>query len=217
MIVRSALGQTIDPTVYPAEDRIGETEWHRAVCMLLWQLTRRWIADRGIAAHVGSNQFVYWAQHEPTRNVAPDLYVIPDLVAPPHGLDIVKTWEHGTPSFALEVVSTDWRKDYEQAPPRYDEMGVRELVVYDAEAPRTRTPERCRFQVFRRVARRGLVRVEHTNADRIRSKVLSVWLREVHDGEVPFLRVASGPEGNTVLQTPDEEIATLRAELAKRR
>ena len=193
---------------------MGETEWHRLVCLLLWELATRWVAQRKTRAHVGSNQFVYWVQHEPTRSVAPDLYVLPGVDVGPEGLDVIKTWELGVPTLAVEVVSTDWRKDYRDGPRRYDELGIRELVIFDAKAPRAKQPERVRWQVFRRVARRGLVRVEATNADRIRSKVLGAWLREVGAGGAVRLRVASGALGDELVPTAEEERTLERDEAA---
>ncbi len=211
--VKTAIARGVDdPTVYPAEDHMGETEWHRAVCLLLWVLARRWAAQRKLRVHVGSNQFVYWAQHEPTRSLAPDLYVIPGLEVGPEGLDVVKTWEHGVPSLVVEIASIDWRKDYEDAPRRCDEMGVRELIVFDAKAPRARQPERVRWQLFRRVGRRGLVRVEATNDDRIRSRVLGAWLREVGKGGAQRVRIATGTKGDTLVPTDEEVLDAVAAE-----
>lgn len=235
--MRAAVHGEHDPTVYPAEDHTGETEWHRVVCLLLWEVARRWMASRDPGAHVGSNQFIYWAQYEPTRSVAPDLYVLPRAKPGPEGFDVIKTWEHGAPTLAVEIVSIDWRKDYRDGPGRYDELGVRELVIFDAKAPRAKHPERFRWQVFRRVARRGLVRVEATNTDRVRSKVLSAWLREVGKGGAVRVRVATGATGEDLVPTREEahdeaarardeerarrlaaeaEIARLRAVLARR-
>lgn len=69
--------------------------------------------------------------------VAPDLYIVPGL-APRSRLDSIQTWLDGrVPSFALEIVSQDEVKDYVLAPERYDELGVRELVIpTEAEAER---------------------------------------------------------------------------------
>ena len=91
--MRSAFARrgVADPTVYPAEDHTGETEWHRAVCLLLWDLAKRFVEDRRRKAHVGSNQFVHWVQHNPGRCVAPDVYVLPNASPGPDGLDVVKT------------------------------------------------------------------------------------------------------------------------------
>lgn len=196
---------------------MGETEWHRAVCLLLWSIAQRWAAGRKRPVHVGSNQFVYWVQHEPTRNIAPDLYVIPGLEVGDEGLEVVKTWEHGVPSLVVEIVSGDWRKDYEQVPVRCDELGARELIVFDAKAPRARRPERVRWQVFRRIGRRGFVRVEAHNGDRVKSRELGAWLREVGKGGRLRVRIATGPAGETLLPTEEEVLARERDEAARER
>jgi hypothetical protein len=219
-----------DPTIYPSEDRMGESVWHEAVRALLKAVLVRFFEMRRRAEHVGSNQFVYWVQHAPTRSVAPDVYVLPECDGDFDDLSVVKTWEVGAPTFALEIVSDDWQKDYRDAPRDYDALGVEELVVFDRAAPRKRSPERVRWQVFRRVRRHGLVRVEVTNDDRVRSKVLGAWLREVGHGASLRIRVGIGPEGGKLVPTVDEdldakarelvraerEIARLREELARR-
>ena len=69
-------------------------------------------------ALVGGNQFIYWVQYEPTRTIAPDLYLLPG-VDPELAISSWKVWETGVvPSFALEIVSDDLKKDYEQVPRR---------------------------------------------------------------------------------------------------
>ena len=208
----TAVARSLDPTVYPTEDGMGETEWHRMVCLLLWSLVRRWVRARGLRAHVGSNQFVYWAQHEPTKNIAPDLYVVPGLEVGPDGLDVLKTWEHGVPSLVVEIVSTDWRKDYEDMPRRCAELGVRELIVFDAKAPRARQPERVRWQIFRQVKRRGLVRVEVGTGDRVRSKALGAWLRAVPEHGSLRIRIGTGATGDVLVPTDEEDVARERDE-----
>jgi hypothetical protein len=219
-----------DPTIYPEDDGMGESAWHEAVRALLKAILVRFFDLRRRSEYVGSNQFVYWAQHAPTRSVAPDLYVLPGFTGDLDDLGVVKTWEVGAPTFALEVVSDDWQKDYRDAPKDYDALGVEELVVFDRRAPRKRSPERVGWQVFRRVRRHGLVRVEVTNEDGVRSKVLGAWLREVGHGAGLRLRVGTGPEGHRLVPTVEEdldakgralgaaerEIARLRAQLSKR-
>jgi hypothetical protein len=141
---------------------------------------------------------------------------VPGLTVGPEGLDVLKTWEDGVPSLVVEIVSTNWRKDYEDAPRRCDEMGVRELIVFDAKAPRARQPERVRWQVFRRVARRGLVRVEVSGGDRVRSKVLGAWLRAVGERGSLRVRLGTGPNGESIVPTDDEVLARERDEERER-
>lgn len=202
--------------VYPETDDMGEHEIQRLIAELLRPLLDRYLVKRGRPAHVGADQFIYWEEHNPTRRLAPDVYVLPGVdrhVVIPSW----KTWETGiVPSFALEIVGSDITKDYLDGPAEYSKLGVTELVVFDPHATST-SRTRVRFQVFRRVAKRGLVRVEVSQGDRVRSKVLKVWLRSVTvDGSVR-IRLAEGPEGDTLFPTEAEaERAEKEAERAEK-
>ncbi|HEU4410213.1 MAG TPA: Uma2 family endonuclease [Polyangiaceae bacterium] len=194
-----------DPTVYPASDDMGEPTLELFIRLVLVPLLERYLAARGLTAFVGSNQFIYWAQFEPTRSVAPDLYVVPGL-APRTQFDSIQTWLDGrVPSFALEIVSHDKRKDYVHAPERYAELGVRELVIYDPKASRRRGVG-VTWQVYRRLSKRGFVQVEATGGDRVRSKVLGCVLREVRGaGGALELRLGVGARGDELVPTEAEE------------
>jgi hypothetical protein len=191
-----------DPTVYPVEEKVGEDTLQRLIVELLRPLVERWLAQRGVQALVGADQFIYWKQFDPLQRVAPDVYVLPG-VSPDTYVSAWKTWESGiVPSFCFEVVSGDWRKDYAEAPPRYDAIGIAELVVFD---PRfAERSDGLRWQVYRRLARRGFVRVEATNADRVRSKVLGCWLRAVGDEREVRVRLAAGARGDELVPTAEE-------------
>jgi hypothetical protein len=149
------------------------------------------------------------------------VYVLPG-VSPDIAPACWKVWETGVvPSFALEVMARDGRKDQERSPLRYDELGVRELVVFDPYVDEA--SGRVRFRVFRRDDQRGLVQTEATNADRIRSEVLGCFLRAIGEGPALRLRIATGAEGETIVPTDAEradtaeaEVARLRAELERR-
>ena len=225
-----------DPTVYPSEDHMGEGSLQRFISELFRALLERWLAARGAPTFVGANQFIYWTQFNPKRSIAPDVFVLPG-VKPGIKIDSWKTWEHDVaPSFALEVVSQDeYLKDYRDGPPSYDDMGVQELVILDPEY-RNAPADRLLFQVYRRLPKRGLVRVEATNDDRVRSRVLGCHLRAVGaDLDTLRLRLATGPKGDVLFPTAEEaeraaqataeaarvtadaEIAQLRAEIERLR
>jgi len=213
-----------DPTFYPESEKVPDPPLNRKVGVLLEELVRRWLAERGETAYVGGDQFIYWVQYQPTRAIAPDVYVLPGI-DPETDVRVWKLWEHAVvPSLAVEVVGLDVRKDYEVAPLRCEEIGVRELVVYDPD--HTDGAERARFQVWRR--RRGtLVRVERTDTDRVRSAVLGCFIREVGSGGRRRLRLATGRHGERLFPTVEElreeerrgreeaeaELARLRAEV----
>jgi Uma2 family endonuclease len=226
----SAPAETLDdPTIYPTTDNMGEGSLQRFISELFRGLVERWLATtKKKPSFVGANQFIYFHKFHPKRCIAPDVFVLPG-VRPGIKIDSWKTWTTGvTPSFALEVVSKDFEKDYRDAPGLYEEMGVRELVIFDPEYEDDLS-ERLRFQVYRRLPKRGLVRVEVTNEDRVRSRVLGCHLRSVgEDLDNVRLRIATGPTGENLVPTELEaarealaeaeaENASLRAELLKLR
>jgi hypothetical protein len=115
------------------------------------------------------------------------------------------------------VVSQDWLKDYRDSPEPYAELGVRELMIFDPEWAE-RPSERLRWQVYRRLAKRGFVRVEANNGDRVRSKVLGCWLRAVGDDlDSLRLRLATGPQGEALVPTADEALALAEQRLRTER
>jgi Uma2 family endonuclease len=209
-IVRaSAKGSSsFDPTIYPVEEKVGEDILQRWIVELLRPLIERWLNQRGVEALVGADQFIYHQQHNPTLRVAPDIYVLPGV--PPHArVTSWKIWDRGiVPSFALEIVSRDWEKDYFEAPEQYRAMGVEELVVFDP-APE-RHPEGVTWQVFRRVLDRPLARVDVSDDDRIRSAALGCFLRTVGTGDGIRLRIGAGPDGNDLFPTGEEAERTAK-------
>ena len=219
-----------DPTHYPVDDAMGESILHKLIVELLRPLVERWLDERAAPTFVGANQFIYWVQHEPTRSVAPDLYVLPGV---PRDAPVKawKVWETGlVPSFALEIVSNDVEKDYWLSPARYADLGILELVVFDPES--SSSPERVRWQVFRKSAG-GLVLEERTDSESVRSTELGCWLRSVGNGPSVRIRLCTGARGEILVATEAEaeraareaeevrraeaeaEVARLRAELAR--
>ena len=196
-----------DPTYYPTSDNMGEGTLHRVIVALLHALVIDWMRSKKKRVFVGADQFIYYRQHAPTVSVAPDVYLLPG-VAPETHFSSWKIWERDgiAPSFAFECASDDWLKDHRDGPPKYDEIGTAELVIYDPsylEAP----SERLRWQVWRRVGKRGLVRVEGTNGDRVKSKELGCWLRVVDDR----VRLATGDRGDAIVPSAEERAASAEA------
>jgi Uma2 family endonuclease len=190
-----------DRTVYPIEDDMGEGSLQRFISELLRVLVERWLEAKGKPTFVGADQYFYWEQYNPRECIAPDVYVLPG-VAPGIAVGAWKVWETGiAPSFALEVVSQDVDKDYLKSPAKYARLGVEELVVFDPE--HGRDPARFLFQVFRK-SKRGLICVEATNADRVKSKILGCHLRAVGTGDDSRLRIATGFKGETLFPTDVE-------------
>lgn len=217
-------GAKAAPIIYPETDRMGEGELQRLIAELLRPLLADFLASRGLIAHVGADQFLYFVEGFPTERIAPDIYVLPGVeqsrVEPSW-----KLWElDAPPAFVLEVVSRDVAKDYEDVPVACDRMGVEELIVFDPEAPLAagrvvrRDVERVRFQLFQRREGR-LARVTATNDDRIESRWLGAWVRAVGQGTQVRLRVGVGSDGDELVPTAGEraEIEKARAETEKAR
>jgi Uma2 family endonuclease len=201
--------KAVDPTFYPEEERVGEDMLQRWIMELLRPLLQHWLTRRGIKAFIGADQFIYWRQHDAHARVAPDIYVLPG-VDPCTRVRSWKVWlDRVVPSFALEIASQDWEKDYYEMPPRYAELGVRELIIFDPGW--NEHPEGVCWQVFRPVGKRGLVRVEAANADRVRSKVLRCWLRATGVDRELRVRIAVGARGDELIPTAEEREAIERA------
>ena len=196
---------------YPATDHMGEDFLQRIIAEELRPLIARWLRARRVRAFTGADQFIYWVPGDPTQRVAPDVYVLPkvDPDAVPSSWQL---WEVGSaPSFALEIVSRDVQKDYDDAPALYSAMGAKELVIFDPGAT-SRSRTRVRWQVYRRLARRGFVRVAQTMDDRVEVASLGAWLVAVGSGRAVRLRVGMGVGGEDLFRTEAVEERAAREE-----
>ncbi|MFO0604500.1 MAG: Uma2 family endonuclease [Polyangiales bacterium] len=196
--------------VYPETDHMGEHETQFQIAVRLVPLVVAWLALKGVTARVAGDQFWYFVKGEPKHCRAPDVYVVEGVAQDAADRAVWKTWEGHHPAFALEVASDDWKKDYDDAPPAYDAMRCKELVIFDPGAtPRSR--KRIRWQVYRRVRGRGFVRVFAGQGDRVESRVLGCWVRLVDEGGNPRLRLATAPHGDELVPTDAERAAAERA------
>lgn len=204
---------------YPSTDHIGQHELRWFITELLRPLIERYLKERGVVAHVGADTFFYFVKGDPTQRFAPDVYVLPG-VRQELAVSSWKLWD-GTPapSFALEVVTSDALKDYEDVPFVCGRVGVAELVLFDPEA-KPISKKRARLTVFRRGSE-GFRLVERTHGDRVFSESLGCFVRVVGEGAAVRLRLALGPKGDELFPTAAEvaeaaeaEVARLRAELA---
>ena len=182
---------------------MGEGELQRMICELLRPMLARFLADQGRVAHVGADTFFYLRKGEPSQVIAPDVYVL-DGVPQERLARSYKMWE-GTPPpvVAIEVVSRDIAKDYDDAPRIHEALGTRELIVFDPEPGGRR---RVSWQVFRRSARGVLDLVRRTDADRVACRSLGCWLRSVGEGDELRLRIGVGPRGKAIVPTQEERL-----------
>lgn len=177
---------------YPVCDDVVETGFHAFAIRLLVELFEGYFAAAGRPNLVLGNQFFYYKRGDPRAVVAPDVYVIEDDDRPATSVESWKTWEPDfkAPTLAIEIVSERHHKDYADAMlERYQQLGVRELVRYDAEGGRRRKREL--FAHFVRDEQGQLVR-QPVFGERVHLVAFDVWLVRQPD---QTLRLGVGPRG----------------------
>ncbi len=198
---------------YPETDNMGEHELQRLIMEVLRPLVEAWLRAQGRVAHAGADTFMYYVEGDPTQRLAPDVYVL-EGVPQERVVSSWKLWElDAGPAFALEVVSGDVLKDYEDAPALHGHIGTQELILFDPEATPA-SKRRHRWTVYRR-GPAGFRFVEETHGDRVRSDVLGCFLRAVGDGTEMRARLAIDPRGDELVPTAREECARAEAERAR--
>lgn len=81
---------------------------------------------------VAGNLLIYFEKGDPTKRVAPDVFVAFDVLD--HSPMSYKLWERGkAPGFVLELGSpSTWREDLGRKRDIYERLGVREYWLFDA-------------------------------------------------------------------------------------
>jgi Uma2 family endonuclease len=183
------------PLHFPVEEEVPEGRRHMKLRTQLFQILDLELRDRG---SVGSDQFVYWNARNPGIRLAPDVFLA--LGIPDEDFSCWKTWERKTPELAVEIVSPSdtpegpWREKLD----RYQALGVRELVRFDAEAPPGE-----RLRIWDRVDKTLVER--EIEGDHGQSAVIGIWWVVVEDEALgPALRPARDPDGRELLPTPTE-------------
>jgi Uma2 family endonuclease len=205
------------PIHFPAEAEMPETKRHLKLRTLLFAVLETF-ADR---ASVGSEQLIYWAPTEPAKCLAPNAFL--RLDAPDTDFNTWKTWERGAPELAVEIVSDSDASDraFDEKVRRYHEMGVRELVRFDPDAPagaRIRAWDLVQGDLVERVV----------EGDRTPCSTLGLWWVVVPGAGYPAaLRLARDAAGADLVLTSEEKevrareaaeqkVAELEAKLAQR-
>ena len=182
---------------------------------------------------INHDQFFAWLSEEPLVRVSPDVYLLDDPPPRPYPR-MWETWREGVhpPRFAVEVVSDEWRKDYDDNPPKYAQLGCRELVLFDPEAAlgTTASSKRVPLQVYR-LGADGLSMRVYRGPGPAPSRAIDAWLVVVADDGAVTLRVARDDVGLDIVPTAEEasaaerrareeaerQLAELRDELARLR
>lgn len=195
------------------EDDMGEGIEQSEIIDVLRSALRELAGERGWSrVFVGSDQFFAWVPEEPQVRVSPDVYLLDDPPAPPMPASW-QTWREGhrPPRFAVEIVSGDaehperWRKDYDQAPQKYAQLGTRELVIFDPEAAlgRARDHQRAALQVYRRQADGAFMRF-YCGSGPFASHELAAFLVVATGDGVARLRIARDAQGLDLVPTAAE-------------
>jgi Uma2 family endonuclease len=116
---------------YPTGDGqpVAETFAHLYAILMSIELLRLYL--QGQQAIVLGNQFLYYEQGQPSKRVAPDVFVIFNVE--PGGRDNYKIWEEGSvPSIAFEITSPSTKKE-DDGPKKqlYAQIGIQEYWQFD--------------------------------------------------------------------------------------
>jgi hypothetical protein len=183
---------------FPVAAEVPETKRHLELRTLLY-LVLRTMADEHA---IGCDQFVYWDPTDPSRCLAPDAFVrlgVPDSI-----FTSWKTWERGVPDIAVEIASDSDASElaWDVKLRRYQELGVRELVRFDADE----APER-QVRIWDRVD--GAL-VERQDRDHSCRGLKLYWVVVPLDRIPAALRLARDAEGCDLVLTPEEREARAR-------
>ena len=179
-----------------------------------WAREQRWSPTTLIA----SDNFFAWVEGEPFVQVSPDIYVLDEPVYTADG-KFPGRWEvwrpgQAPPRFAVEIVSSNWKKDYAINPARYDHLGVHELVLADGDAVTRDLSARGRypFAVYRRTADDRL-ELAYRGPGPAYCAELGAYLCFQADSALggPRVRVSRDTEGKDIVATADEQNASLAA------
>ena len=120
-----------EPIHFPESEDVPESKTHLVLRTFLFRLLRYAL---GPSHRIGCDQFLYWNASDPRVSLSPDLMI--RLHVPDSQFKSWKTWqEGGVPDLALEVVSDSDRRTWKEKLDDYRAIGVKELVLFDPDAP----------------------------------------------------------------------------------
>lgn len=117
---------------YPESDGhpMDETGFHITLIIYLLSMLREYFRLK-TDVYVGANMFVYYQEGDPTRNVAPDVFVVFGVSNAERR--IWKVWEEGkAPNVVFELTSrSTMAEDLGTKKGLYEWLGVREYFIFD--------------------------------------------------------------------------------------
>ncbi|WP_052374560.1 Uma2 family endonuclease [Chondromyces apiculatus] len=115
---------------------MGDSGEHAEIITILLSVLSELAAMRGwTEVLLSRDNFFAWIQEEPLVRVSPDVYLLDDPPPRPRP-KMWQTWlpGHRPPRWAVEIVSDDWRNDYEEAPQTAeDRVRVEAAARHEAE------------------------------------------------------------------------------------
>ena len=188
------------------EEDMGETTHHAEISRTFVGLLRNWLVERGEKrSYVNGNTLFQWVEEHPQVQISPDAYLVDRVPHPPPGTFQLWRAGHLPPRFALEVVSEDWHKDYDDGPPKYAQLGCQELVIYDPEHDQhRRSKERVALQLYRRT-RDGIFMRAYFGDGPVFCESLGAWLVAVPGPDCNLLRLARDAAGLDWVATAEEQ------------
>ena len=192
---------------YLDEDEMAESYEQGAIIRTLLSCLSELARQRGWQRVLfGADNYFAWVREEPRVRVSPDVYLMDDPPEPPMPAGW-QTWlpGHHPPRWAVEIVSSDWRKDYQEAPAKYAQLGSRELVLFDPEVARGAVTHKSRvpLTVYQRGADGPLVKV-FSGAGPARSVEIDAWLQVRCEKGLARLRLSTDEAGVELVPTESE-------------
>ncbi len=181
------------------EEDMGQSPTSDVVIKLIEDSLAQLFRQRGLRDRfIGRDQFFGWRPDHPLVRVSPDVHVFPFVPTPPYP-DSWQTWRegHAPPWVAFEIVSQDWRKDYELNPAKYAQLGSQELIIFD---PKPRGGRAIPLQVYRRTDDGLLVQTASGDGP-VYSDALEIWLHAVERPGSVVLRLAYDEAGQQLVPT----------------
>ena len=172
---------------YPAEDDepMAETQFHaRQIVTLSYQLEALFSWEEKV--YVGTDNFIYYQEDNPSKCVAPDIFVVFGVDAIPARRSFY-TWAEGAvPAIAFEFLSDETKRlDRQRKPQLYlQEIGMQEYFIHQPQG--SRPPE---SRGFRRTATGEIVEIEPDDRGALFSETLNLWfLPEDQPDKVRLMR-----------------------------
>lgn len=200
--------------VYPESDGepMAETDLHIQLILDLRFVLREFFrnAER---IYVGSNLLLYYVEGDPTKSVAPDLFVVRGVGK--HDRRTYQLWEEGqAPNVVIEISSRKTKDDdLKWKKQLYGWLGVREYFIFDPEyklKPALRAYRLHNGQFVEEAVISGRVKSEELGLELVNTgKTLRLYEAQSNS----FLRTAT--EEAAARRQMETELAQLRAELAQ--